>query len=65
MAHRRAQENVHLVRELGRRNTEEFVGNWLLHSFGEAERDRRIEVVFADEERPSLRLEQSPASDGS
>jgi hypothetical protein len=64
MAHRRAQENVHLVRELGRRKTEDFVATWLLHSFGEDERDHRIDVVFADEAKPWLRLEQPPANDG-
>jgi hypothetical protein len=65
MAHRRAQENIHLVRELGRRKTEEFVATWLLDSFGEAERSRRIEVVFAGEAKPSLPSEQPAASDGS
>lgn len=45
----RTRELEPLVRETGRREVEEFVRNWLAHTFASAE-DLRIEVVFADEE---------------
>jgi len=44
----RAKENVALVRELGRKKTQEFIRNWLLASYDDA-KSYRIEVVFADE----------------
>lgn len=44
----RAKEHVPLVRELGRRETEEFVAKWLAQTFEDAE-GYRVEVVFADE----------------
>ena len=50
MAHRRAQENVGLVREVARREVEEFVETWLFRDFGEEARGYRVEVVFAGEE---------------
>ena len=50
MAHRRAQENVALVREVGRREVEQFVETWLFRDFGEEARAYHVEVVFADEE---------------
>lgn len=52
LAKMRAKENIPLVRELGRRKTQEFIRNWLLSSYDNAE-SYRIEVVFADEV-PSL-----------
>ncbi len=57
MAHQKAQANVDLVRETGRRKTEEFVATWLLTELGApADRSRfHVEVVFADEEAPLLR----------
>jgi hypothetical protein len=58
MAHRRAQENVHLVRETGRRKTEEFVASWLLQSFEQEAKDYRVEVLFADEGGPSPPAEE-------
>ena len=51
MAEGRAEDNVALVRELGRRQTEEFVQTWLVSHFG-LERDQTVEVVFADELDP-------------
>jgi hypothetical protein len=48
MARLRAEQNVPLVRELGRRKTEDFVERWLLQRFSDA-RDHRVSVVFADE----------------
>jgi hypothetical protein len=48
MAERRADENVELVREMGRRKTAGFVEQWLARGFSDAER-HRVEVVFADE----------------
>jgi hypothetical protein len=73
MAHRRAQENVALVREVGRREVEEFVETWLFRDFGEEARRYDVEVVFADEESElplpgKLRLDgerASGAKDGS
>ena len=47
----RAKENIPLVRELGRKKTEEFIRNWLLASYDDARR-YRIDVVFADESPP-------------
>lgn len=48
MAERRADENVALVREMGRRKTAEFVERWLARGFSDAE-SHRVEVLFADE----------------
>jgi hypothetical protein len=45
---RRAQEHVALVRELGRRQTEGFVEQWLRQGFRDGA-DHRARVVFADE----------------
>lgn len=56
MAKMRARENLALVRELGRRVTEEFVASWLAEAFGDGGA-YRVEVVFADEvEGPPLAL---------
>jgi len=44
----RARDHVALIRELGRRETEKFVGTWLAQAFGDGG-DYRVEVVFADE----------------
>ena len=60
MAHRRAQENVHLVREVGRRKTEEFVAAWLLHSFDQEATMFRVDVVFADEAKRAPPIESTP-----
>ncbi len=56
LAKMRAKENITLVRELGRKKTQEFIRNWLLASYADA-KSYRIEVVFADE------TNLSPASD--
>jgi hypothetical protein len=48
MADRRADENVALVREMGRRKTAAFVEQWLARGFSDAE-SHRVEVLFADE----------------
>ncbi len=53
----RAREHIQLVREVGRRETEEFVASWLARSFGDGE-DYILRVVFPDE-RPDLRLEEN------
>ena len=45
----RAGENIPLVRELGRRKTEELVRTWLAQSWGES--TYPVDVVFADELR--------------
>ncbi len=48
MAKQRADDNVDLVRELGRRKTEEFVENWLARSFADGDQFH-AKVVFIDE----------------
>jgi hypothetical protein len=50
LARERASSNVPLVRELGRRETTEFVRTWLLSRYDDAS-SYHIEVVFADETR--------------
>jgi len=54
LSRERARENVALVRELGRKKTREFVRNWLLSSYDDAD-SYRIEVVFPDEVDPVTR----------
>lgn len=53
----RALQNIPLVRELGRKKTEEFIRNWLLASYDDAE-SYRIDVLFPGETDPA-RLETS------
>lgn len=48
LARRRAQDNVALVREVGRRKTEEFVEAWLRSRFSDAQAVR-VRVSFPDE----------------
>lgn len=48
LCRKRAQGNVGLVRELGRRRTEEFVRRWLAGQFTDGYA-YRVEVVFPDE----------------
>jgi hypothetical protein len=48
MVHRRAQENVALVREVARRQTEVFVRQWLAQQFGDGG-SYHVEVLFRDE----------------
>lgn len=58
----RAVENVALVRETARRQTADFVRNWLLQQYPEADQ-LPIEVVFADEvgaEAPARPLVATP-----
>jgi hypothetical protein len=63
MSIRRSRDHVPLVREVGRRKTQEFVENWLAQSFGDG-RDYRVRVVFVDEVEPAgdrvLRLPEGP-----
>ncbi len=59
MVHRRARENIPLVRELARRQTREFVRQWLTAQFGEME-DYAIEVTFRDELPGNLTLPGLP-----
>ncbi len=47
----RARENVPLVRENARKQTAEFVENWLMKSFTDA-RQHPVKVYFADEKLP-------------
>ena len=53
LSKQRAAENVTLVRELGRKQTAEFIRTWLMSSYDDADA-YRIDVVFADEARPEL-----------
>jgi hypothetical protein len=48
LAKQRAQQNIALVREVGRKKTEEFIRNWLLAQYEDAD-TYRVEVIFADE----------------
>jgi hypothetical protein len=50
LASRRAAENLPVVRELGRKETSEFVRTWLISRYHDAA-SYRIEVVFPDETR--------------
>ena len=56
LARERARDNVSLVRELGRKKTEEFIRKWLMASYDDADR-YRIVVVFEDEATPVTRGE--------
>ncbi|HVS13951.1 MAG TPA: hypothetical protein VMV46_08505 [Thermoanaerobaculia bacterium] len=69
MARWRAADNVQLVREIGRRKTEEFVEGWLFRDFGETARRYHVDVVFADEIEPGkptldLSFEREPGGSG-
>jgi len=48
MSIRRSRDHLPLVREMGRRKTQEFVENWLVQSFDDG-REYRVRVLFADE----------------
>jgi len=48
MARSKARQNVSLVREVGRKKTEEFVENWLVRGWSDGA-SYRARVVFADE----------------
>jgi hypothetical protein len=47
----RARENINLVRETGRRQTEEFVAKWLMKSFSDA-KQYPVKVYFPGEKLP-------------
>jgi hypothetical protein len=49
MAERRADDNVALVREVGRRKTAAFVEQWLARGFSDA-KSHQVVVIFADEQ---------------
>jgi hypothetical protein len=55
MVHRRARENIPLVREVARRQTQHFVEHWLTAQFGDAD-DYTVEVTFRDELPGALML---------
>jgi hypothetical protein len=56
MSMQRTREHLPLVRELGRRKTEEFVERWLVQSFGDGS-DYDVTVYFADESPPPEELD--------
>jgi hypothetical protein len=49
MSRQRARHNIELIREMGRRKTEEFVQNWLAHTFSDAD-VYHVDIRFADEQ---------------
>jgi hypothetical protein len=49
MSRQRARHNIELIREMGRRKTEEFVHNWLTHTFSDGD-VYHVEVRFVDEQ---------------
>jgi hypothetical protein len=53
MSRQRAQENIDLIRELGRRKTREFIENWMSQAYDDG-KAYSVEVRFADEPVPSL-----------
>lgn len=53
MSRQRAEQNIDLIRELGRRKTQEFVENWLAHTFDDG-RSYGVEIRFADESVPTV-----------
>ena len=59
LSKQRAQENVSLVRELGRKQTAEFIRTWLMASYDDADA-YRIDVVFADEARSEPTFTELP-----
>jgi len=52
MVHRRAKENVALVRETGRKEVADFVEKWLVKSFADGSK-YPVKVFFADETLPA------------
>ena len=48
MSIRRARQHLPMIRDIGRTETEAFLGNWLVQSFTDGDQ-YDIEVVFADE----------------
>jgi len=48
----RAKENIPLVREVGRKQTADFVERWLIKSFADG-KDYHVKVYFPDETPPS------------
>jgi len=60
MSRQRAKGNISLIRELGRRKTEEFVDNWLKHTFHEGA-SYHVEARFTDEAAaPTILREGEP-----
>ncbi|MBI2948292.1 MAG: hypothetical protein HYY23_11655 [Verrucomicrobia bacterium] len=60
MVHRRARENVSLVRETGRKEVADFVEKWLVKSFADGHK-YPVKVFFADETLPpDFRIVPSP-----
>ena len=60
MSRQRARDNIGLIRELGRRKTEEFVDNWLKHTYHDGA-SYHVEVRFTDEvAAPSVIKEVEP-----
>ena len=62
----RAEENIHLVTEVGRKKVEEFIVQWILHSGREMDKIPPIEISFADPKNavavPHSEFSPKPAS---
>lgn len=56
----RARDNLPLVRENGRRQTQQFVEQWLVKSFTDG-RSYAVKVFFPDEKPPNEVIESKPA----
>ena len=61
MAKRRALEQIDLVREIGRKETREFVEEWLADGFSDGAR-YRVRVRFASEGASRLKLQEGAES---
>lgn len=59
MSKQRAMEQIDLVREIGRRETREFVEEWLVAGFSDGSL-YRVRVQFGDEGSSSLMLKEQP-----
>lgn len=59
LSQQRAAENVTLVRELGRKQTAEFIRTWLMASYDDADA-YRVDVIFADEARSEPTFTELP-----
>ena len=62
LAKLRAKENIPLVRENARRQTEQFVETWLERSFTDG-KSYPIKVIFPGEKRPGEPLSIKPATE--
>lgn len=62
MSYKKAEANLELVRETGRKQTESFVENWLAHSFADGKK-YPVKVRFRNEKH-ALGTDATPSSEG-